>query len=59
MIVPSDKILLSTFDMTGLYTNIIHDEGLKARQNILETRENESVPTGFLMRMIAGDIVKK
>ena len=34
----SPETLLATFDVIGLFTNIIHNEGLKATENMLEKR---------------------
>ena len=45
-------ILIATFDVIGLFTNIIHEEGLKATSDALDKRENKEVPTDYIVRMM-------
>ena len=45
-----DKCILFTLDVIGLYTNIIHEEGLTSLENELEKRSDKTVPTQFIMK---------
>ena len=38
-----------SIDVVGLYPNIPHEEGLSALKNALNTREDKTVPTDFLV----------
>jgi len=50
---PKDVILV-TIDVVSLYTNIPHDEGIKAIEHFLEKRPKGTLPTtGFLTKLIA------
>ena len=40
--------LLATFDVIGLFTNLIHQEGLKA----IGKRENKTVPTDNVVKIM-------
>ena len=48
----SPNTILFTMDAIGLYTNILHDEGLMASEEELEKRENKEVPTSFLIQIM-------
>ena len=54
----SPKTVLATFDAIGLYTNIKHDEGLTATDNMLDKRKKLKC-SNFLHIKIAGDFVNK
>ena len=43
--------LLSTMDVTGLYTNIPHNDGLMAIGSYLDKRDTQSPPTDTLVRL--------
>ena len=47
-----DDQILVTWDVIGLYNNIIHDEGLESLQESLEQRTNPEVPTDYLIRLM-------
>ena len=47
-----ENTLLVTLDVMGLYTNIIHDEGLEALEIELDKRTNPQVPTGFIINLM-------
>ena len=40
-----------SIDVVGLYNNIPNDEGLKAFEEALKTREDQSVPTSLLVKL--------
>ena len=44
--------IIFTMDVTSLYTNIIHTEGLKSLERILEKRTNPKVETAFLIELM-------
>ena len=44
--------LLATFDVIGLFTNIIHEEGLTALEDKLNGRQNPEVPTEYIVKMM-------
>ena len=44
--------LLATFDVIGLFTNMIHQEGLKAIHDALDKRENKEVPTDNVVKIM-------
>ncbi|XP_071478870.1 uncharacterized protein [Diadema antillarum] len=48
---PPESILV-TADVTSLYTNIPHNEGIKACRNALNARMNPSPPTDQLIRLL-------
>ena len=48
----SQQSILVCMDVTALYTNIIHEEGLKYLENTLENRPNSDIPTGFIVRLM-------
>ena len=48
---PPDSILL-TLDVSSLYTNIPHAEGIEACELAFEQRTTRASPTAFLVRMI-------
>ena len=41
-----------SIDVTGLYSNIPHQEGLDCLKEALDTREDQSVPTSFLITLM-------
>ena len=41
-----------TLDVTALYTNIIHEEGLNSLEAALEKRDKPKVPTTFLLKFM-------
>ena len=47
-----DKCILFTLDVIGLYTNIIHEEGLPSLENELEKKSDKRVPTQFIMKLM-------
>lgn len=49
--VPPQSILV-TADVTSLYTNIPHREGILASKEMLDKRENKNPPTWILLRFI-------
>jgi len=49
--IPSDVIPV-TLDVVGLYTNIPSDEGIAKFRAALDTRENQSVSTEFLITLL-------
>ena len=55
----SPKTVLATFDAIGLYTNIKHDEGLTATENMLDKRRKRKKCSNFLHIKIDGDFVHK
>ena len=42
-----------SIDVTGLYSNIPHQEGLDCLEEALNTREDKSIPTAFLVTLMA------
>ena len=44
--------IIVTADVTSLYTNIPHREGIRACKRFLTQRENKSTPTNILLHMI-------
>ena len=48
---PSGSLLV-TLDVSSLYTNIPHDEGIKACEEALDTRIDQSLPTEDLCHLI-------
>ena len=47
-----DDQILVTWDVVGLYNNILHEEGLESLQEGLEGRINPEVPTDYLIRLM-------
>ena len=47
-----DDHILVTWDVVGLYNNILHEEGLKSLNEALETRNNPKVPTDYLIKLM-------
>ena len=41
-----------SIDVTGLYSNIPHEEGLECLNEALDTRQDETVPTNFLVTLM-------
>ena len=48
----TDDSILVTMDVTALYTNIPHNEGIAACTEALETRNDPTPPTSFLSKLI-------
>ena len=46
------KIFLVTMDVTSLYTNIDHNEGIEAVSSHLEKRRNKKVPSSLLAKLM-------
>ena len=44
--------LLITLDVSSLYTNIPHEEGLRASEHFLNKRKNTTIPTDFLIKLM-------
>ena len=44
--------LLITLDVTSLYTNIPHSEGLAASEFFLNQRDNQVIPTPFIIKLM-------
>ncbi len=44
--------ILMTLDVSSLYTNIPHDEGMTACRRALDTRPSPDPPTPYLLRMM-------
>ena len=49
--VPSGSLLL-TLDVSTLYTNIPHEEGIRAGRNLLNTRDLLEPPTEDIMKLV-------
>ena len=47
-----ENAILVTRDVSSLFTNIPHDEGISCVTEVLNEAENKSIPTGFLTRML-------
>ena len=47
-----DNQILVTWDVEGLYTNILHEEGLGSLQEGLESRNNPEIPTDYLIKLM-------
>ena len=47
----SQNVVLVTADVVGLYPNIPHNGDLKTLSNMLEAREDKTVPTNDLIKM--------
>ena len=48
---PPNSVLV-TIDVTGLYTHIPRDEGIKATREALDRRKDKSVPTHFIVKLL-------
>ena len=48
---PSNTVL-ATFDVKALFTNIPQEEGIQCTENALNERENQSIPTEYITRML-------
>ena len=48
----SGPIYVSSLDVTSLYPNIDHEEGSQACEDLLNTRDRKSIPTGLLKHLI-------
>ena len=46
------KAMAATWDVHGLFTNILHHEGLDAMNEALENRETKKVPTDFIVKLM-------
>ena len=49
--IPSNTILV-TIDVCSLYTNIPHKDGIRATTRALDTREDKTVPTEVLIKLL-------
>jgi hypothetical protein len=47
-----DDQILVTWDVVGLYNNILHEEGLDSLKESLDTRDNPEVPSDYLVRLM-------
>ncbi len=47
----NDGVFVCTMDVTSLYTNVPHTEGLEALKHFLDRRESLTPPTDFLVKM--------
>lgn len=47
-----DNVIPVTIDVTSLYTNIPIPEGIETFKNTLEQREDKSIPTWFLIKLL-------
>ena len=47
-----DDQILVTWDVVGLYNNILHDEGLESLQEGLEGQNNPEVPSDYLIKLM-------
>ena len=47
-----DNAILVTLDVSSLYTNIPHKEGIEACRHFLNTRQNKSLPTERICDLI-------
>ena len=48
----SSNAMLVTMDAIGLYTNIIHNEGIACMKTELNKRKNIEVPTDFILKLL-------
>ena len=53
---PPNSLLVTT-DITGAYTNIPHDDGSKCLEEALEERDDKTIPTNFLIKLM--DLIQK
>ena len=44
--------MLVTWDVVGLYNNILHEEGLGSLEEALDGRSNPEVPTDYLIKLM-------
>ena len=44
--------MLVTMDVEGLFTNIVHEDGLKCLKEELDERNNPKVPTEYLLKLM-------
>ena len=47
-----DNSVIFTLDVTSLYTNIPHTDGLAAAEKYLNRRESQEIPTQFLIKLM-------
>ena len=47
-----DDHILVTWDVTGLYNNILHEEGLESMEQALNSRTNPEIPTDYLVKLM-------
>ena len=48
----SNNTILMTMDVSGLFTNIIHKDGMETTEEKLLERENKKVPTEYIMKLM-------
>ena len=46
------NVMLATLDVSALFTNIIHKEGMSCMQEALNKRESIDVPTDFILQLM-------
>ena len=44
--------LLVTSDITGLYLNIPHEDGISCHNEVLEERDDKTIPSNFLVKLM-------
>ena len=47
-----DNHILVTWDVEGLYNNILHEEGLQSLEESLNERNNPEIPTDYLVKLM-------
>ena len=47
-----DDQILVTWDVVGLYNNILHEDGLESLQEGLDSRQNPEIPTDYLVKLM-------
>ena len=47
-----ENVILVTMDVSSLYTNIPQDEGIECTREALEKRDDKTVPTEFIIRLL-------
>ena len=49
--IPEDAILV-TVDVSALYTNLNKVDSIEAVRKVLETRQDKSIPTDFIIKLL-------
>ena len=47
-----DDHIIVTWDVEGLYNNILHEEGLESLEECLSERKNPDIPTDYLIKLM-------